>query len=58
MIFFSLKLISLDEYTELYQSLKDKYFDTILQIWDSESTNPEKFIHEDLGIGKKSALQR
>ena len=46
----SLKLISIDEYVKLYNELKDKYFDCIAQAWDSESTNAEKFIHEDLGI--------
>jgi len=46
----SLKLISIDEYVKLYNDLKEKYFDAIAQAWDSESTNAEKFIHEDLGI--------
>ena len=46
----SLKLVSIDEYVKLYNELKDKYFDAIAQAWDSESTNAEKFIHEDLGI--------
>ena len=46
----SLKLILIEEYTTLYQKLKDKYFDEILSLWDTESTNGEKFIHEDLGI--------
>ena len=46
----SLTLVSLDNYVQKYQSLKDKYFDKILSFWDAESTNPEKFIHEDLGI--------
>ena len=45
-----MKLVSIDEYITLYKSLKNKYFEEVLQFWDSESTNPEKFIHEDLGI--------
>ena len=46
----SLQLISLENYLAKYQDLKIKYFDKIKSFWDTESTNPEKFIHEDLGI--------
>lgn len=46
----SLRLIPLDSYLKLYAELKARHFDTILSAWDSESTNAEKFIHEDLGI--------
>ena len=46
----SLQLISLENYLTKYQDLKIKYFDKIKSYWDTESTNPEKFIHEDLGI--------
>ena len=46
----SLQLINLEEYVEAYNRLKSTYFEAILQAWDSESTNADKFIHEDLGI--------
>jgi hypothetical protein len=46
----SLRLVSIAAYTELYNLLKEKHFSKILQAWGSETTNPEKFIHEDLGI--------
>ena len=46
----SLRLISIDSYVQLYNSLKEKYFEDIVSQWHSESTNAEKFIHEDVGI--------
>lgn len=46
----SLKLVNLDEYVQLYNELKKRHFENILSQWNSESTNAEKFIHEDLGI--------
>lgn len=46
----SLKLVSIDRYQYCYKRLKDKYFETLAENWRTESTNPEKFIHEDLAI--------
>ncbi|KAG8231271.1 hypothetical protein J437_LFUL011125 [Ladona fulva] len=45
----SLRLIPIDEYNSLYQSLKAKYASPLIKMWP-ESTDPKKFIHEDLGI--------
>lgn len=46
----SLRQVSIEEYTMLYNKLKDRHFSSIFQAWHSESTNADKFIHEDLGI--------
>ncbi len=46
----SLKLVSIDKYSQKYQALKDKYMSKLIEAWKTETTNPEKFIHEDLGI--------
>jgi len=42
----SLKLVPLDKYQACYSRLKQKYFDHLAENWKTESTNPEKFIHE------------
>ena len=42
----SLRLVSIDEYQASYARLKAKYFDQLVEQWKTESTNPEKFIHE------------
>ncbi|XP_014288787.1 probable tRNA (uracil-O(2)-)-methyltransferase isoform X1 [Halyomorpha halys] len=47
--FNSNQLISMNKYLLTYSSLKDKYFSSILKFWN-ESTNPEKFINEDIAI--------
>ena len=48
----SLRLVSLKEYDRLYNELKIKYVKKLLDsnAWSTESTDPEKFIHEDIGI--------
>lgn len=43
-------LISGEEYNELYTALKDKYGKRIEAIWDDESTDPKKFVYEDVAI--------
>ena len=45
----ALQLVDLQEYEQLYNDLKTKYFNEIKDHWH-ESTDPGKFIHEDLGI--------
>ena len=48
----SLRLVSLKEYDRLYNELKIKYVKKLVDsnAWSTESTDPEKFIHEDIGI--------
>uniref|UniRef100_A0A0K8UAI9 tRNA (uracil-O(2)-)-methyltransferase n=2 Tax=Bactrocera latifrons TaxID=174628 RepID=A0A0K8UAI9_BACLA len=48
----SLQLVDLEEYNELYKLLKSKYAEKLLNIWSNakESTDPLKFIYEDLAI--------
>ena len=48
----SLRLVSLEAYDNLYNKIKSKYVKTLLEanVWSTESTDPEKFIHEDIGI--------
>ena len=53
----SLKLVPLDVYQTLYTRLKSKYFDKLVEAWKTESTHPEKFIHEVI-IFYASYLQR
>lgn len=43
-------LISGEEYNSLYTTLKDKYGKKIEAIWDDESTDPKKFVYEDVAI--------
>ncbi|CAH1403964.1 unnamed protein product [Nezara viridula] len=43
------QLISMNKYLSTYSLLKEKYFHSILKFWN-ESTNPEKFINEDIAI--------
>ncbi|XP_071445727.1 probable tRNA (uracil-O(2)-)-methyltransferase [Hetaerina americana] len=45
----SLKLVPVASYGVLYQSLKNKHAAKLMDLWP-ESTDPQKFIHEDLGI--------
>ncbi|KAF6207306.1 hypothetical protein GE061_018547 [Apolygus lucorum] len=45
----SLSLVSQEEYFVLYNNLKKKYCESIRKIWQ-ESTDPDKFIHEDVAI--------
>ena len=46
------RLIPLEEYDRLYNELKSKYVEQLIKTdaWSTESTDPEKFIHEDIGI--------
>lgn len=48
----SLRLVSLKDYDILYNELKSKYVKKLVEsnAWSTESTDPEKFIHEDIGI--------
>ena len=48
----SLRLVSLKDYDTLYNELKSKYVKKLVEsnAWSTESTDPEKFIHEDIGI--------
>ena len=48
----SLRLVSLEEYDTLYTQIKAKYVKPLLEsnAWGTESTDPDKFIHEDVGI--------
>lgn len=48
----SLQLVDLEDYNELYKLLKSKYAEKALNIWNNakESTDPLKFIYEDLAI--------
>ncbi|XP_068082497.1 probable tRNA (uracil-O(2)-)-methyltransferase isoform X2 [Anabrus simplex] len=45
----SLSLVSVDRYTLLYQDLKKKYGQKMVEIWP-ESTDPLKFVYEDVAI--------
>lgn len=45
----SLRLISFQDYDQLYRELKEKYVPSIAKIWP-ECTDPQKFIHEDVAI--------
>nr|CAG4642587.1 EOG090X07W1 [Evadne anonyx] len=45
----SLRLVSFEDYNQLYQQLKEKYVAQITKIWP-ECTDPQKFIHEDVAI--------
>uniref|UniRef100_A0A0K8SGC5 tRNA (uracil-O(2)-)-methyltransferase n=1 Tax=Lygus hesperus TaxID=30085 RepID=A0A0K8SGC5_LYGHE len=45
----SLSLVSQEEYFVLYNNMKKKYCESIRKIWQ-ESTDPDKFIHEDVAI--------
>ena len=44
--------MSLEEYDTLYTQIKAKYVKPLLEsnAWATESTDPDKFIHEDVGI--------
>ncbi|XP_075145023.1 putative tRNA (uracil-O(2)-)-methyltransferase [Haematobia irritans] len=48
----SLRLVDAEKYTELYQELKRKYSEKAKKFWSeaNESTDPLKFIYEDLAI--------
>jgi len=45
----SLQLVDIAEYSELYSNLKEKYGKEIIDNW-GEVSDPEKFVHEDIGI--------
>lgn len=45
----SLSLIDIEEYTELYDGLKVKYGNRLINIW-CEKTDPLKFVYEDIAI--------
>ena len=45
----SLHLVGVEEYTAEYCRMKAKYAKQIIDHWE-ESSDPEKFVHEDLGI--------
>ncbi|XP_055857195.1 probable tRNA (uracil-O(2)-)-methyltransferase [Episyrphus balteatus] len=47
--FDSLHLIDVEKYNELYKQLKTKYSKDLIDIWE-ESTDPLKFVYEDLAI--------
>lgn len=48
----SLQLVDLEKYNNLYKHLKNKHVETVMKMWTNagESTDPLKFIHEDLAI--------
>ncbi|XP_017487107.1 PREDICTED: probable tRNA (uracil-O(2)-)-methyltransferase [Rhagoletis zephyria] len=48
----SLQLVDMEEYNELYKMLKSKYAEKAFNCWNTakESTDPMKFIYEDLAI--------
>ena len=45
----SLRLVGLEDYCAEYARIKQKFASHIIQHW-AESSDPEKFVHEDLGI--------
>ena len=45
----SLRLVGLEDYCAEYSRIKQKYASHIIEHW-AESSDPEKFVHEDLGI--------
>ncbi|XP_062589805.1 probable tRNA (uracil-O(2)-)-methyltransferase [Saccostrea cucullata] len=45
----SLRLVPVDRYNQLYNSLKDKYGRKFVKIWP-EKTDPQKFVYEDVAI--------
>ncbi|VDI70727.1 tRNASer (uridine44-2'-O)-methyltransferase [Mytilus galloprovincialis] len=45
----SLRLIPIEEYSQKYQDLKEKYGKHFVQNWP-ESTDPQKFVYEDIAI--------
>ena len=45
----SLRLVGVHDYSLEYQRLKERYAGDIITNW-GESSDPEKFVHEDLGI--------
>ncbi|KAK7087366.1 hypothetical protein V1264_021429 [Littorina saxatilis] len=45
----SLRLVSIDSYNQLYCTLKEKYGADLVKNW-TESTDPQKFVYEDIGI--------
>ncbi|XP_029167917.1 probable tRNA (uracil-O(2)-)-methyltransferase [Nylanderia fulva] len=45
----SLSLVSIERYTLLYNSLKEKYGAKMVKIWP-ENTDPAKFVYEDIAI--------
>ncbi|XP_055904055.1 probable tRNA (uracil-O(2)-)-methyltransferase [Eupeodes corollae] len=47
--FDSLHLVDVEKYNKLYKQLKTKYSKDLIDIWE-ESTDPLKFVYEDLAI--------
>lgn len=45
----SLRLVPLDQYTKIYQRLKQDYGDKFVKMWP-ERTDPQKFVYEDIAI--------
>ena len=45
----SLRLVGLEDYCAEYARVKQKYASHVINHW-AESSDPEKFVHEDLGI--------
>ncbi|KAM8704372.1 hypothetical protein ACLKA7_008906 [Drosophila subpalustris] len=48
----SLRLVDVEKYNDLYKQLKQKHSESLLKLWETakESTDPLKFIYEDLAI--------
>ncbi|XP_034486892.1 probable tRNA (uracil-O(2)-)-methyltransferase [Drosophila innubila] len=48
----SLRLVDVEKYNDLYKQLKLKHSESLLKLWETakESTDPLKFIYEDLAI--------
>lgn len=49
-VFDSLHLVDVEKYNSLYKQMKAKYSKELFDIWQEESTDPFKFIYEDLAI--------
>lgn len=45
----SLQLVDVEEYNQLYATLKAKYGSDLMKLW-TECTDPQKYIYEDIGI--------
>lgn len=45
----SLRLVPVDRYNQLYNTLKEKYGRKFVEIWP-EKTDPQKFVYEDVAI--------
>ncbi|KAL8614000.1 hypothetical protein ACOMHN_023235 [Nucella lapillus] len=45
----SLRLVGVDRYSQMYSRLKEKYGAELVKNW-TETTDPQKFVYEDIGI--------